>query len=174
MGLELNLNLLSSKAVGLLPDFHFIYAFLKTEINEGIIKSNVTGTVGSDVSIKGKELPYAPAHTLTAGFSKRGEKLSYRLDFRYVDEVFTDFENIIKEDKLGIQGIIPSYNFMNISAEYKVSEDYRIFLTGKNITDVVYIGSRLHSNPGQPQANLSSGILPGPRRQINLGFEYKF
>ena len=103
-----------------------------------------------------------------------GEKLSYRLDFRFVDEVFTDFENIIKEDKLGIQGIIPSYNFINISADYKVSEDYRIFLTGKNITDEIYIGSRLHSNPGQPQANLSSGILPGPRRQINLGFEYNF
>ena len=174
MGLELNLNLLSSKVVGLLPDLHFIYAFLNTEIKDGIIKSNVSGTVGSDVSIQGKKLPYAPAHTLTAGFSKRGEKLSYRLDFRFVDEVFTDFENIIKEDKLGIQGIIPSYNFINISADYKVSEDYRIFLTGKNITDKIYIGSRLHSNPGQPQANLSSGILPGPRRQINLGFEYNF
>tara|TARA_B100001758_G_C18416470_1_gene620254 strand:- start:6947 stop:9445 length:2499 start_codon:yes stop_codon:yes gene_type:complete len=174
MGLELNLNLLSSKVVGLLPDLHFIYAFLNTEIKDGIIKSNVSGTVGSDVSIQGKKLPYAPAHTLTAGFSKIGEKLSYRLDFRFVDEVFTDFENIIKEDKLGIQGIIPSYNFINISADYKVSEDYRIFLTGKNITDEIYIGSRLHSNPGQPQANLSSGILPGPRRQINLGFEYNF
>jgi len=174
MGLELNLNLLSSKVVGLLPDLHFIYAFLNTEIKDGIIKSNVSGTVGSDVSIQGKKLPYAPAHTLTAGFSKRGEKLSYRLDFRFVDEVFTDFENIIKEDKLGIQGIIPSYNFINISADYKVSKDYRIFLTGKNITDEIYIGSRLHSNPGQPQANLSSGILPGPRRQINLGFEYNF
>ena len=174
MGLELNLNLLSSKVVGLLPDLHFIYAFLNTEIKDGIIKSNVSGTVGSDVSIQGKKLPYAPAHTLTAGFSKMGEKLSYRLDFRFVDEVFTDFENIIKEDKLGIQGIIPSYNFINISADYKVSEDYRIFLTGKNITDEIYIGSRLHSNPGQPQANLSSGILPGPRRQINLGFEYNF
>ena len=174
MGLELNLNLLSSKVVGLLPDLHFIYAFLNTEIKDGIIKSNVSGTVGSDVSIQGKKLPYAPAHTLTAGFSKRGEKLSYRLDFRFVDEVFTDFENIIKEDKLGIQGIIPSYNFINISADYKVSKDYRIFLSGKNITDEIYIGSRLHSNPGQPQANLSSGILPGPRRQINLGFEYTF
>ena len=174
MGLELNLNLLSSKVVGLLPDLHFIYAFLNTEIKDGIIKSNVSGTVGSDVSIQGKKLPYAPAHTLTAGFSKRGEKLSYRLDFRFVDEVFTDFENIIKEDKLGIQGIIPSYNFINISADYKVSKDYRIFLSGKNITDEIYIGSRLHSNPGQPQANLSSGILPGPRRQINLGFEYNF
>ena len=174
MGLELNLNLLSSKVVGLLPDLHFIYAFLNTEIKDGIIKSNVSGTVGSDVSIQGKKLPYAPAHTLTAGFSKMGEKLSYRLDFRFVDEVFTDFENIIKEDKLGIQGIIPSYNFINISADYKVSKDYRIFLSGKNITDEIYIGSRLHSNPGQPQANLSSGILPGPRRQINLGFEYNF
>ena len=174
MGLELNLNLLSSKVVGLLPDIHFIYAFLNTEIKDGIIKSNVSGTVGSDVSIQGKKLPYAPAHTLTAGFSKMGEKLSYRLDFRFVDEVFTDFENIIKEDKLGIQGIIPSYNFINISADYKVSKDFRIFLTGKNITDEIYIGSRLHSNPGQPQANLSSGILPGPRRQINLGFEYNF
>ena len=174
MGLELNMNLIGSKLSGFLPDFHLIYAFLNTEVSEGIIKSNVSGTVGSDVSIKGKELPYAPAHTVTAGFSRIGKKLSYRLDFRYVDEVFTDFENIMREDKLGIQGAIPSYSFINFSADYKVSTGSRIFLVGKNITDEIYIGSRLHSNPGQPLANLSSGILPGPRRQINLGFEYNF
>ena len=174
MGLELNMNLISSKLSGFLPDLHLIYAFLNTEVSEGIIKSNVSGTVGSDVSIKGKELPYAPAHTVTAGFSRIGKKLSYRLDFRYVDEVFTDFENIMREDKLGIQGAIPSYSFINFSADYKVSTGSRIFLVGKNITDEIYIGSRLHSNPGQPLANLSSGILPGPRRQINLGFEYNF
>ena len=174
MGLELNMNLISSKLSGFLPDLHLIYAFLNTEVSEGIIKSNVSGTVGSDVSIKGKELPYAPAHTLTAGFSRIGKKLSYRLDFRYVDEVFTDFENIMREDKLGIQGAIPSYSFINFSADYKVTTGSRIFLVGKNITDEIYIGSRLHSNPGQPLANLSSGILPGPRRQINLGFEYNF
>ena len=174
MGLELNMNLISSKLSGFLPDLHLIYAFLDTEVSEGIIKSNVSGTVGSDVSIKGKELPYAPAHTVTAGFSRIGKKLSYRLDFRYVDEVFTDFENIMREDKLGIQGAIPSYSFINFSADYKVSTGSRIFLVGKNITDEIYIGSRLHSNPGQPLANLSSGILPGPRRQINLGFEYNF
>jgi len=75
---------------------------------------------------------------------------------------------------LGIQGEIPSYNFINLSADYKINSKYRIFLTGKNIQDKIYIGSRLHSNPGQPQANISSGILPGPRRQINLGLEYNF
>ena len=96
------------------------------------------------------------------------------MDLRYVSEVYTDFENIKEADKLGIQGKIPSYSFINFSADYNLSSNYRIFLTGKNVTDEIYIGSRLHSNPGQPQANISSGILPGPRRQINLGVEYKF
>ena len=74
----------------------------------------------------------------------------------------------------GIQGEIPSYSFINLSADYRINSKYRLFLTGKNIQDKIYIGSRLHSNPGQPQANISSGILPGPRRQINLGLEYNF
>ncbi|MEC7622331.1 MAG: TonB-dependent receptor, partial [Candidatus Neomarinimicrobiota bacterium] len=174
MGVELNSKINSSQLMKLVPDIHLIYSFLQSEVVEGIIKSNVRGSIGSDVSIKGKELPYAPMHTLTAGFSSSLEKFSYRLDLRYVSEVYTDFENIKEADKLGIQGKIPSYSFINFSADYNLSSNYRIFLTGKNVTDEIYIGSRLHSNPGQPQANISSGILPGPRRQINLGVEYKF
>ena len=50
----------------------------------------------------------------------------------------------------------------------------KIFISAKNVSDEIYIGSRLHSNPGQKEANISSGILPGPRRQINLGIEYIF
>ena len=174
MGVELNSKINSSQLMKLVPDVHLIYSFLQSEVVDGVIKSNVRGSIGSDVSIKGKELPYAPMHTLTAGLSSSLEKFSYRLDLRYVSEVYTDFENIKEADKLGIQGKIPSYSFINFSADYNLSSNYRIFLTGKNVTDESYIGSRLHSNPGQPRANISSGILPGPRRQINLGVEYKF
>ena len=174
MGVELNSKINSSQLMKLVPDIHLIYSFLQSEVVDGVIKSNVRGSIGSDVSIKGKELPYAPMHTLTAGLSSSLEKFSYRLDLRYVSEVYTDFENIKEADKLGIQGKIPSYSFINFSADYNLSSNYRIFLTGKNVTDESYIGSRLHSNPGQPRANISSGILPGPRRQINLGVEYKF
>ena len=88
--------------------------------------------------------------------------------------MYTDFENIEKQDNLGIAGSIDAYSFVNISADYQINPAYRIFFSGKNITDQIYIGSRLHSNPGQPQANLSSGIIPGPRRQVNIGFEYSF
>ena len=174
MGLELNAKLNTSQIQKFIPNMHLIYSFLHSDVIEGEIKSNVRGTIGSVVDISGKELPYAPTHTLTAGLSNQSNNFSYRVDFRYVSEVYTDFENIINEDKLGIQGEIPSYSFINLSADYKINSKYRIFLTGKNIQDKIYIGSRLHSNPGQPQANISSGILPGPRRQINLGLEYNF
>ena len=50
----------------------------------------------------------------------------------------------------------------------------QFILIRKNITDESYIGSRLHSNPGQKEAGLSSGIIIGPRRQINIGLEYNF
>ena len=175
MGIELVANLSTSKSISFLPDFHITYALLSTEIIEGKIRSNVSGSAGSEVSIAGKELPYAPRHTLTAGFSANYfQALSIRLDLRYVDKVYTDFENIEEEDNVGVSGSVPSYYFFNLSADYQINEKMRILLTGKNITDEIYIGSRLHSNPGQKQANISSGILPGPRKQINIGLEYLF
>tara|TARA_Y100000590_G_scaffold77997_1_gene86593 strand:- start:8047 stop:10515 length:2469 start_codon:yes stop_codon:yes gene_type:complete len=175
MGLELNTLVNLSRAIKILPNFHLSYTLLNTTVVDGIIKSNVSGKVGSDVSIKDKELPYAPRHTLTAGISGNYfSSFAFRVDFRYVSKVYTDFENIQEEDNLGISGPIESYHFINISADYQLNSRYRIFFSGKNITDQIYIGSRLHSNPGQPQAHLSSGILPGPRRQVNLGIEYIF
>ena len=174
-GLELNALLSLSKSLNILPDFHLSYTYLKTAVVDGRIISNVSGKVGSEVSIKDKELPYAPRHTLTTGISGNYfNSFSFRLDFRYVSKVYTDFENIEVEDNLGISGPISAYTFINLSADYQINSNYRIYFSGKNITDQVYIGSRLHSNPGQPQAHLSSGILPGPRRQINIGFEYLF
>jgi len=103
----------------------------------------------------------------------------FRLDYKYVSKVYTDFQNLENEDdrvgyNLGISGPIPSYSLINLSSSYQLSQKMKIFLTGKNITDEIYIGSRLHSNPGQKDANISSGILPGARKQINLGIEYTF
>ena len=73
----------------------------------------------------------------------------------------------------GIQGIIDPYTIYNLSAYYEVSDKINLFLSGKNIADKIYIGSRLHSNPIKKDPSISSGILPGPRRQINIGIEYR-
>ena len=174
-GIEARTSLLLSNIFSLLPDMDISYAFLATEVKDATIISNVSGTAGSEVSINGKELPYSPDHTLTVGLEYNSSpKMNLRADLRYVSEVYTDFENIEKTDDIGVTGPIPSYNIFNISGSYKVSPQLKIFFSGKNITDEVYIGSRLHSNPGQKEANISSGIIPGPRRQVNIGLEYLF
>ena len=175
MGFEVRSSLGLSKISALLPNVDISYSFLDTEVIDGRIISNVSGSVGSEVDIDGKELPYAPAHTLLVGaYTTIGDRFSLRFDTKYVSEVYTDFENITKTDNLGITGPVPEYLIFNASASFQYNEKLRMFFSAKNITDESYIGSRLHSNPGQKEAGLSSGIIIGPRRQINLGLEYNF
>ena len=169
-GLELSAALAASRYAAALPDVNLTYTYLETEIRSGIVDSATRA--GSAVDLEGNELPYAPKHTLTVGIAKQvTPALRLRADMRFVDEVFTDFENIERTFNRGDTGPVPSYSILNASVDYSVSDSWQVSLAAKNLLDEVYIGSRLHSNAGQPQANLSSGILIGPRRQINLGLK---
>ena len=168
-GIELGGKYAFSSINNLLPDLHLSYTYLQTEIRRGLVSSTQRAG-GVTVDLTGNELPYAPEHTLTFGFEKSIENgLSLRTDFNYVDQVYTDFENVTSTSNRGDTGPVPSYSIINASLDYPVIDRWHLFLSAKNITDKIYIGSRLHSNPGQPQAHLSSGILIGPRRQINVG-----
>jgi len=174
-GLELNSMFQLSELNKMIPNIFATYTYLQTEVLDGEIVSYVSGTYGSTISINGNELSYSPEHTLIIGLEISPiNNLDLMFDYKYVSDVYTDFENIEESDKIGVSGAIPSYGIFNMSLNYSFSPSYRMFLTGKNLTDEIYIGSRLHSNSGQKQANLSSGILPGARRQINFGIEYLF
>ena len=173
-GVETAMTLGLSELVSIFPDLNLSYTYLRTQVVDGIVKSaTIAGNV--DVELNGNELPYAPRHTFTIGIAKQiGDLLRMRADMRVVDEVFTDFENLQKTFNRGDTGPIPSYAIVNASIAYKLTKQWQIFFTAKNIFDHVYIGSRLHSNAGQPEANLSSGILIGPRRQILFGIKQGF
>ena len=103
-----------------------------------------------------------------------GFGLTLRADVHYVSTAYTDFENIETTTNRGDTGPIPGYTVFNASAGMKINPHWSVNVAAKNLTDKVYIGSRLHSNPRQTEANLSSGILPGPRRQLHLGIGYSF
>ncbi len=170
-GIENSIRVGVSEFVSILPDLNLTYTYLHTEIVDGIVKSaTIAGNV--DVVLNGNELPYAPQHTFTVGLAKHiGDVVRMRSDIRFIDEVFTDFENIQHTKNRGDTGPIPSYAIVNASVDYQLGKQWQLFFTAKNIFDKVYIGSRLHSNAGQPEANLSSGILIGPRRQILFGIK---
>ena len=167
-GLETALALSTSRLGPVLPDLHLAHTWLRTRIRSGVIAS-ATRAGDVEVDITGNELPYAPPHTLTVSLVKETRGLRLRTDVRFVGEVFTDFENIAGTLNRGDTGPIPAYAVVNASADYAFASRWSAFLTAKNLLDEVYIGSRLHSNAGQPQAHLSSGILVGPRRQLTAG-----
>ena len=178
MGLEVGSSLYFSNF--LMPNIHLAYGYLYTEVIDGRIQTSFPGE-SDEVSIAGNKLPYSPEHTLTLSFEKNlFNKVTSRLDFKYVGSTYSDFENIEYSDinswinSLGISGPIPEYSILNFSSIYSVNEKLKLSLIVKNLTDEIYIGSRLHSNPGQTAANMSSGIIPGPRRQINFGINYIF
>ena len=95
-------------------------------------------------------------------------------NYKYVSKCFSDYENIDYSFNRGDTGPIPAYWLFNGSVNVRFKNNFRFYVTVKNILDKVYIGSRLHSHPGLKYASSSSGILPGAGRQINIGFSYNF
>ena len=115
----------------------------------------MSGTYGSEVSINGKELPYSPDHTVTVGLEYNiNSKVNLRGDLRYVSEVYTDFENIEETDNIGVSGPIPSYSILNISGSYQLGTQLKLFFSGKNIADEIYIGSRFSLDTPEASINM--------------------
>ena len=169
MGLESRASIYLSKYTSLLPNINIVYSLMDSEVIEGVLSASLGKT-----DIAGNNLPYVPRHSfIIAAESAFSEKIGLRFDSKYVSKVHTDFENIVLTQNKGIQGIIDPYTIYNLSAYYEVSDKINLFLSGKNIADKIYIGSRLHSNPIKKEPSISSGIMPGPRRQINIGIEYR-
>ena len=169
MGVESRASIYLSTFSSLLPNINVVHTFMDSEVIEGSLSASLGKT-----DIAGNKLPYVPRNTLIVGAeSAFSDKIALRFDCKYVSKVYTDFENIDSPQNKGIQGTIDPYTLFNISANYEINKKINLFLSGKNILDTVYIGSRLHSNPIKKEPSVSSGILPGPRRQINIGIEYK-
>ena len=177
-GVETQATLNGDAFASWLPTVEATYTYLQSTVVEGIIP-RALGTGLVDVS--GNDLPAAPNHNATVRLAKTFSDVGLTLhtDLRYRGQFFTDLENLPEEQpgappSHGERGPVPSNTVFNAGAEYDVSNAMRVKLTVKNLTDNVYIGSRLHSNPRQRSANLSTGILPGARRQINLALTYNF
>jgi len=172
-GLEFQSKVKGSAIAGFLPTLDVSYTFMQSEVVEGVVTSAIDGT---PTDISGNELLRAPNHTATVGLSKTFPDVGLTLhgDLEYRGAFYTDLENLEQTSNRGEVGPVPSHTVFDVGATYKYSNDIRFNLTVENVTDNVFIGSRLHSNPRDKGAGASTGILPGPRRQINLSLQYDF
>jgi len=172
-GLEARTRVKGGAFAGPLPALDVSYTYLQSAVVQGTITSAIDG---APEDISGNELPAAPNHTATVGLSKTFSEIGLTLstDLSYTGRFYTDLENLGMTNNRGERGPVPAHTVLDAGATYAYSDALSVQLTAKNVTDNVYIGSRLHSNPSQPGANLSTGIIPGARRQVNLSIQYDF
>ncbi len=156
-----------------LPKVYLSHTYLESYIKSANLATyDFMSEYPSVISITGNRLPYTPKNILIVGIEMEYfNNIKTRLDYKYVDKYYTDFHNIEESNITGIYGRVKGNGIINCSIMYDISDKISLSIVGKNLEDKIYIGSRLHSSPFQPSANISSGIIPGARRQINLSLE---
>ncbi|MGI5310720.1 TonB-dependent receptor family protein [Rheinheimera sp. WS51] len=115
---------------------------------------------------QGNRLPYAPKIIANLALSYQQEKLSAALTAHHRGEQYGDASNIkdIPTDAAGgiWGGLMPSYTVLDLTAQYELADNIRLFGSVKNLTDKRYI------------TGLRQGIYVGPERSFEIGASYSF
>lgn len=137
--------------------------FTSTWLREARFLGERYSSIDARQRIDGRRLPYAAEFlaTLTMGAVWQNG-LSLQLEGHYVGAMFTDDLNSVPLSADGQRGRIDGHVTWNVTANYHATEQLAWFAGVKNLTDRLYI------------ADLSRGIVPGPPRQLQAGFEYRF
>lgn len=133
------------------------------------VDSNLTWVPQSEFETgenEGNRLPYAPKIIANLALNYANEGLSTSLSAHHRGEQFGDASNLeqIPTDAAGgiWGGLMPSYTIFDLTAQYDVNNQLRVFGALKNIADKRYI------------TGLRQGIYVGPERSFEVGLRYSF
>ncbi|ALO47550.1 TonB-dependent receptor family protein [Pseudohongiella spirulinae] len=114
----------------------------------------------------GNRLPYAPEFMANVSLNYSTDRLQAALSAHHRGEQYGDPSNqrdLPTGAGGGIWGgLLPSYTVLDLTAQYRVQDDFSVFGAVKNLTDKDYI------------AGLRQGIYAGPERSVEVGFRYGF
>lgn len=123
--------------------------------------------------IQNNSAPYIPKALLNIGFIYGYKGFTVGSSINWVDKQYVDYINLNNETAEGAMGVIPAYKSIDANVSYSFTnyqtkwlKGLTLFVAGKNITNEVYLGSRLH--------RVSSGMMPAGFRQINGGIRWNF
>ena len=115
---------------------------------------------GKDPSINGRKVEFVPDLIFKGGLSFRRKKFSAAYQFSYTASQYTDATNAAFTAN-AIDGLIPSYTIMDISAEYVFSKQWALSASLNNLANKAYFTRRADSYPGP-------GIVPSDARSFYL------
>ncbi|KKO50234.1 TonB-dependent receptor [Arsukibacterium sp. MJ3] len=133
------------------------------------IDSNATWVPTSEFKSgdnQGNRLPYAPKIIANLALNYQLEQLSAALSAHHRGEQYGNGDNTVAIPTNAAGGIwgglLPSYTVLDLTAQYNLADNVRLFAAVKNLTDKRYI------------TGLRQGIYVGPERAFELGLSYSF
>jgi Fe(3+) dicitrate transport protein len=114
---------------------------------------------------EGNRLPYSPELLANLSVGYASGPFDVALLWHYVDEQFGSGDNSVPIAGSGNaiwSGLLPSYVTVDLTGNYDVNKQLRIFGAVKNLTDERYI------------AGLRQGIYAGPERAFEVGAKFAF
>ncbi len=165
-------NVSQSRNLGLesfaeLELLHFITQPKNTRLSAftNLALINARYTNSQETAYRNKKVELAPDVIFKTGFSYQYKRFATSYQLAYTSSQFTDATNAISTAN-AIDGIIPAYTVMDLSANYKISSVFTLEGSVNNLADKRYFTRRAESYPGP-------GIIPADARSYFLTLQIK-
>jgi Fe(3+) dicitrate transport protein len=123
--------------------------------------------VDSKVSAyENKKVEFVPPVIFRTGVTFQKGRLAATYQYSYTAQQFGDATDATTPSNNGINGLVPSYSVMDLSADYKLSKIFQISGTVNNLSNHMYYTRRADSYPGP-------GIIPADGRSFYLTLQVK-
>lgn len=101
-----------------------------------------------ETNLKSKRVENAPENIIRTGLTYTKKGLTITTQYSYVSEAFSDANNTLTPTTNGVNGLIPSYNLVDLSGTYKFNE--KLFLKSgiNNLFGEKYFTRRASGYPG--------------------------
>lgn len=140
-------------------------------LNTSYTYSEYINDGGSNKSIKGNQVEFVPIWNMKTGLELGYKNLKTSLQYTYVSQQFTDFENTLVEEIVfpqdkGVKGEIPAYSILDFSTQYTYKK-WTLEAGVNNVLDESYFTRRATGYPGP-------GIIPSAPRNFYAVLQFKF
>jgi Fe(3+) dicitrate transport protein len=119
-----------------------------------------------EATIQGRRVEFVPDVVFKTGVAVHYKKWAGSYQYSYTGKQYTDATNATFTDN-AIDGLVPSYGVMDLSAEYHLNRHFSVLGSMNNLSNVSYFTRRADSYPGP-------GIVPSDARSFYLTFQAKF
>jgi Fe(3+) dicitrate transport protein len=113
-----------------------------------------------------KKVEFVPPVIFKTGINLQTGRFEATYQYSYTARQFGDATDAATPSNNGINGPVPSYYVMDLSAEYKLSRMFQLSGTINNLSDNMYYTHRADSYPGP-------GIIPADARSFYLTLQVK-